>query len=200
MTEPRTLDPAHHARLLRRFHRGDEPAARLLWDHHAPRLRAIARARLASAPLDAHAAADDIVQRVFLALLRLPARDLRAIRDPDAYLARAARAASIDLARAEARAERRDRLHAPNPNHIEPRDTDPVARALSTLHPDDRELLTLRSVLRLSFDQIAAVLACPRSTAHDRHAAALERLRRALPTDETQPSATPSTAPAQATP
>lgn len=172
-----------HTRLFLRFRKGDDRAARTLWDHYAPGLRAAARARLAAASLDA-SAADDAVQSVFLALLKLPIAKLQAIQDPAAYLARAARTAAIDLARTHARNHTRDRSAAiqsaattVNTNQ----EAHPsLEAALDQLNPDDRELLALVHVVGLTFEQLASVLDIPRSTAHDRYTAARNRLRQHL--------------------
>jgi len=202
---PRT--PRHpDTHLLLRFRRGDDGAARALWDRYGPSLRAVARARLRGSPLDA-SDADDAVQAVFLAILKQPASRLKAIEDPAAYLARAARAAAIDLLRAHSR--ERTRVSPPvaasapgsgapvGPGRDRADDrADDLTAALDGLEPDARELLALVHVAGLTFDQVAIVTELPRSTAHDRYTAARRRLRERLG-PETSRHRNPSSGPSE---
>lgn len=159
-------------RLLIAMRRGSDRAARRLLELHAPAMAAAARAALP--PRDGRA--DDAVQQVLLAILDRPAREVRAIEDVRAYLCRAARHAALNLARADTRRRARDRDHPPAAPGTPERDPE-LTRAIDALGPEHREVILLRHLARLTFDQIALATDLPRSTVASRHAAAIDRLR-----------------------
>jgi len=159
--------------LLRRMQAGDERAARELWGALAPPLIAFARCA------GAGAGAEDAVQRVFVSLLKLPRRHADAIESVRAYaagalrndLANAARSDSRRAARETAAVRTAPRVAASTDDHAE------LPAAVASLHDDARDLLLLKHVAGLTFDQLAIALGEPRTTIASRHAAAVGALR-----------------------
>ncbi|PCI49345.1 MAG: hypothetical protein COB43_04420, partial [Oceanospirillales bacterium] len=79
------------------------------------------------------------------------------------------------------RRERKRRVHAKVQTSMGPPSSyEMVRRAVEKLPSDEAEVVSLRHVGCLTFDQISEVLAIPRSTAASRHARALDRLRKYL--------------------
>jgi RNA polymerase sigma-70 factor (ECF subfamily) len=157
--------------LLIATHRGHHASACLLWERHAPRLAAHARAILRDP-----GAADDAVQAVMCRVLELPGRRVRAIDDVAAYLCGAVRREALNQIRAARRARIRHaspRLQAP----LEPGGADGLAAALEQLPRRLREVVVLRHVSQLTFDQMAVALGANRNTVAGRYRAALKALR-----------------------
>lgn len=152
--------------------RGDERAARAVWDLLAPRLTALARGVLR----DSHAA-EDAVQDALCAVVGSKRSSLRRVRDPEAWLFVLVRNASIDRLR---------KRNAPGPAGPVSRSPDrerehaDLAAALEQLPEDQREIVRLRHASGLSFTRLADALGQPRSTVADRYAAGIESLRHAL--------------------
>lgn len=172
--------------LLISMHAGDANAARELWSRLGPRLVAYVRAMLGRGPGGALAGADadDVVQTAFTRVLLLDAARVRAIEDAGAYLAQAARRAVMNASRETSRRRRRERqgggvadaaASAPLTE-----DAGVLMAAVDELHPDDREMLLLKHVACLTFDQMAVVLEENRSTIASRYRAAVGRLRGAM--------------------
>ena len=165
--------------LLRRFHRGDPKAAEALWSLLAPRMLAVA-SRIV------HAEAEDLVQQAFLKALQTPRREIRKVRDAEAWLFVILRNACLSIVR-ERRREALRRARVANgsppsgPTGATPNATidaaPPVVRLLEHLSDDLREPVLLRHAGGLSFTQIALVLSLPRSTVADRYTRAIEQLR-----------------------
>lgn len=173
-TDPDRLDPGLLRRQLLAMTRGDGRAAREVWSALAPRLVALARSVLGD-----HHAAEDAVQDALCRVIGSKRRDLRRLRDPEAWLFVLVRNASIDrLRRAKPRAE----LGEASVEQPEP--TPELASALAQLPPEQREVVTLRHASGLTFDRLAEALAVPRSTLADRYAAGITNLRAALCDEE----------------
>lgn len=168
--------------LLIRAHSGHEPSARLLWERHGPRLVAYARA---VAPQ--FGAAEDIVQSVFCRLIELDRRALRAILDVRAYLTTLTRNEALNAARA-ARRERARRGHTQPPSATAKAHDDELAAALAELPRHLREVVVLRHVQELTFDQIEAATGINRNTAASRYKVAMARLRARLDAPASAPS------------
>lgn len=170
--------PADDASLLRAMHAGDAAAADALWSAHAPRLTALVHAMMRGAGA-ASRFADDAVQTVFLRVLSLDSDAVDAIRDVRAYLTQAARAAALNARRAESReSARREALSArPSGAFALPEGLDDL---VANLPEPQREVVLLKHVAGLTFDQISLVTGEPRATLASRHAAALKSLRTAL--------------------
>lgn len=119
---------------------------------------------------------------------RVLARSAPPAGDPVAYLYASVRNAALDLlrrARVRAAEPVSDLLcdgRAPDPAH-RASDREAVRRmrsALDELSPEQREVIILRSVARLGFEQIAAVVSAPVGTVAARYSRGITTLRRAL--------------------
>ncbi|MFG0283414.1 MAG: RNA polymerase sigma factor [Phycisphaerales bacterium JB039] len=159
--------------LLLRARRGDEGAARALWQAMAPRMLAYA------AMLAGSADAQDIVQGVFMRALRARRRDLARIDDGAAYLLGATRNEAMNTLRARNRRHAHESAAPPAPAISAPAD-DALLKALSALPEPQREAVWLRHGAGLTFDQLALALDLPRSTAASRYQAGVSALRAAL--------------------
>lgn len=161
------------------MYRGDQEAARALWSAHAGRLTALARAVTGS-----HADGLDAVQEAFMAVLNLSEPEVIAIQDDGAYLAGAVRGRSLNIARAGLRRDRHERrveVGASALRLVETVDHDvELERALGELAMELREVVALRHIAGLTFEQIAGVLCVPRATAASRYYSGIERLREAV--------------------
>lgn len=164
-------EPTDHDLLLG-TRRGRHDAAARLYARHAPRLLAYARARAGGA------GAEDAVQGAMLRVLRTPERDLRAVRDVPAWLTAVVRSTLLNQARTEVRDAARAARAAPAPPTPapDPPDADDLLRAVRGLSEERREVVLLRCVAGLTFDQLALVLGEPRSTLASRYRAALNDL------------------------
>ena len=163
-------------------HAGDQVAARALWAAVGPRLRGFAVGLLRDP-----AAADDAVQAALVRVLGLGAAEVAQVADPLAYLLAAVRHAALDGLRADRRRTAREHaasdgaalgdggLAAALPDAGG--GDGELARTLDRLNHGDREVLLLKHIAGLTFDQMALVLGLPRGTAVARHGAALSRLR-----------------------
>lgn len=168
--------------LLLAARRGDQAAARSLWETTSPCMMVIAQR-----VLNDHAAAEDVLQRVFCAALSLPRKRIAAIADLTAYLAGAVRNDALNHRRESARRRSREWTGGPVGDRPASWATDPeLARAVEALPPDDLEVIVLRHRAGLTFEQIALVLELNRNTIASRYRAALKRLRNALDAAETQ--------------
>jgi len=156
--------------LLIATHRGHEASARLLWARHAPRMTAHARAILRDA-----AAADDAVQSVTCRLLELSGWRVREVRDVPAFLALAVRREALNQLRAARRAGARESRRAVPAETSA--DGPGVRAAVESLPRRMREVVVLKHVAGLTFDQMALALCTNRSTVASRYRAALESLR-----------------------
>jgi RNA polymerase sigma-70 factor (ECF subfamily) len=156
--------------LLIATHRGHQASARLLWARHAPRMTAHARAILRDA-----AGAEDAVQSVMCRLLELPGARVREVRDVPAFLALAVRREALNQIRAARRAGAREARRAVPVG--EGGDALRVRAALEMLPRRMREVVVLKHVAGLTFDQMALALCTNRSTVASRYRAALAALR-----------------------
>lgn len=170
-----TTDPL--LQLLLDTHRGRDDAARQAWTTFAPRLIAFARAIVGRDD------AEDVVQSVFLQVLRLDRRTISAVRDTHAWLAMMTRRTALNHIRALRREGARRAAHRPDRSPRAPGD-DALAGALESLPRQWREVVVLKHVSGLTFDQISEALALNRNTAASRYRSALEALRRRLETAE----------------
>jgi RNA polymerase sigma-70 factor (ECF subfamily) len=170
--------------LLLRARRGDEGAARALWDSLAPRM--IAYAAILTGPADA----EDITQTVLTRALRASRRDIARIDDLAAWALRATRNESLNTTRSRARRQAREgAVAAARVPEIHPHDADSpggfapdeaLRAAFAALPPEQHEAVWLHHCAGLTFDQLAIALDLPRSTAASRYRAGIRRLREAL--------------------
>lgn len=164
--------------LLLATHRGHEASARLLWARHAPRLLAHARSIVREA-----GAAEDVVQAVMCRLLELPRSRLAAIEDVPAFLAAATRREALNALRSGRRESARRRSGTtpapatPPPGQALAADID---RALAALPRRLREVVILKHISDLTFDQIALALATNRNTIASRYRTAVAALKEML--------------------
>lgn len=202
---------------LRDAAQGDEQAVRYLLEAHRDRLRRMIAGRL-DPRLAPRLDPSDVVQETLAdAARRLPDylrerplpfypwlfrlaadRLARTHRDHVTSTIRAiGREEPIDgLSHNEADSKRRgDRLAADDttPGHRVSREERRLLlnEAIERLDADDREVLGLRYLDRLAFDEIAAVIGVGLSAAKMRHLRALERLRRLLEGMGVEPSTSP---------
>jgi DNA-directed RNA polymerase specialized sigma24 family protein len=164
---------ADDLQLLLRTHRGDDAAARLIWDRHASRLVAFAGTIVRRADI-----AEDIVQDVFCNLLRLDRRTIAEVRDVPAWLTLLTRRAAISRLRSDRRRTAREAVGSTRPATT---DTPGDRSGVDALPRRHAEVLVLRHVCGLSFDQISLALAANRNTIAARYRRAIEALRRTIP-------------------
>lgn len=171
--------------LLRACRRGDEDAARRLVALTSPALLAGAAAILRDQAL-----AEDAVQQAFGRFLALPARKVGAVRDPLAWLMMLTRREALMTLRASRRRAARVAGYAasfpprrPEPLHGVEAPRGRIAAlnaAIEGLPRRLHEIIVLRHVAGLTFDQMAIALSANRSTIASRYRRALEHLRTTL--------------------
>jgi RNA polymerase sigma-70 factor, ECF subfamily len=164
--------------LLNRLVAGDEQAFLLLYQEFGARLL-----RTATAILGSHQDAEDVVQEVFVALVRSHRR-LAEVNDLAAYLFTALRHAAgrVGMERCKNIQQSDDLQKVPQSNeHV-----DSIANhelrvdlmlALEQIPPEQREIVTFRLAGKLTFAQIAETLGISTQTAASRYRYALEKLR-----------------------
>jgi RNA polymerase sigma-70 factor (ECF subfamily) len=164
--------------------RGSDRAARELWARHGPRLRAFLRALLpAGGPVDV----EDVLQQTFCRILETGVSTLRSVEDVPAWLFQVARHIAFNQGRSERRERarreaKRDRERGAGERAVldgSQHDAG-LARALSGLMPESRDVVLLKHVAGLTFDQIAIATQTNRNTAASRYRAAMGLLERAL--------------------
>lgn len=171
--------------LLRACRRGDESAARALHSRLSPPLVAYAKAVLRDAGL-----AEDAVQAAFCRLFRVSVREVDRVDSPRAWLARIVRREALTIIRGNKRLAQRLRRWADgrDPAFGEPREVvgelQEIGRIVQTLPRRLSEVIVLKHVCALTFDEIAAALNINRNTAASRYRAAVERLRGGLDADQ----------------
>lgn len=174
-------DAARLKQLLLAARGGDGRAGALLWELVSPRLIPYARAILNSR--DGHDA-QDCLQAALLSLSKLSTARITEIRDLFGFLVTTVRNAAMDMKRAQRNAIRRVRLVAARdgcdamldaPRSL-PDTQEALLDRLWTIDEDQREIIILRHVAGLSFDQMSLALNAPRSTIFSRYKAALGQL------------------------
>jgi RNA polymerase sigma factor (sigma-70 family) len=168
--------------LMMRMHRGDERAAETLWARFAARLTAYARVLL---PSGQQSSAEDVVQAVFIRILKLRRGQLRKVNDGTAYLYRVTRNEAINTGRGELREQARRRA-ADEAHERAPSEDEQVRRvlvAIESLSYEQREVLLLRYIGGLTIEQVSAALDVNRNTVASRGRLGMERLRETLGAD-----------------
>ncbi len=163
--------------LLLRTHRGCERSALALWSSHAPKLLVFAAAIVGKGD------AEDVVQAVFCGLLDLPRSRITEIRDVPAFLAASTRRAALNSLRLARREQARREATARTRGLTGPA-PEGIGEALDRLPRRQREVVVLKHVSGLTFDQMGTALGVPRDTAASRYRAAMAVLRRLLGVEE----------------
>jgi RNA polymerase sigma factor (sigma-70 family) len=174
-------DAARLKQLLLAARGGDGRAGALLWEAVSPRLIPYARAVLSSR--DGHDA-HDCLQAALLSLSKLSTARIAEVRDVFGFLVTTVRNAAMDMKRSQRNDLRRVRLVAARDGSDAmldaPRSLPDAQEALLdrlwTIAEDQREIIILRHVAGLSFDQMSLALDAPRSTIFSRYKAALGQL------------------------
>ncbi|MGE4197848.1 MAG: RNA polymerase sigma factor [Phycisphaerales bacterium] len=161
--------------LLLDTHRGDHAAAEALWDLFAPRLRLCAMTILRNG-----ADADDAVQHAMCGILALPSARVTEIRDVAPFLVRVVRRTALNMLRSARRERRRASATARHDDapHRDLHAIDPdLALAIDALPRRLAEVIILKHIVGMTFDELAAALDQNRRTVAACHRAAIERLR-----------------------
>lgn len=188
------MDQFDDRTLLLRMHAGDEASARLLWSRWGSRVRSYALV-LSGSPDQA----EDVAQEVFLKVMALTKREVGDIRQVGAWLLRVARNELYNQVRGEGRLRRRQRAAgeesarrtSENAGGDDGCGSSGVVRVslgdlglkLSQLPGEQREVLVMKHVACLTFDQMADALDEPRSTVASRYRSALGALQALLEPD-----------------
>lgn len=158
-----------------RMHRGDELAAEMLWARFAARLTAYARVLL---PSGYASSAEDVVQGVFVKVLRMRRGQLRRVEDGAAYLFRVTRNEAVNAGRGELRERARRRVvEARGEGMLEREDVRRVLGAIEGLVYEQREVILLRYIGGLTNGQVAEALGVNRNTVASRARLGMEKLR-----------------------
>jgi RNA polymerase sigma-70 factor, ECF subfamily len=174
--------PAHELReLLRACRLGDEVAARSLHARTAPALHAYARSILRRDDL-----ANDAVQSAFCRVFRTDPDRIAGVEDPAAYLASLVRGEALTWIRAKRRSSRREQAQRPVNDQKNALSSDELHAAIEALPRPLREIVALRHVAGMTYDQIGVALDQNRNTVAARHRRALELLRTALTPIDTE--------------
>lgn len=165
--------------LLLGITRGRDDCARALWSRHGAGLTALARA------IVGQGAADDIVQSALCRVLEVSSARLREIENVPAWLATLVRRESANHLRSERRRRTRDRkprAPAATPSSLTVDFGMPIALWDSVDHLPRRlrEVLVLKLIAGLTFDQLALALGLNNNTAAARYRAALKSLRESI--------------------
>ncbi len=174
------LEPGALERALKACRRGDEHAARLLYAAVSPSMRAHARAILRDDIL-----AEDAMQSAMCRMMTLSPLRISRVRDARAWLATLVRREALMLLRTNRR-----RLQREHRREFVARDTigtvgspvshEDLTRALDSLPRRLREILVLKHVAGLTFDQIADATGINRNTAAGMHRRGVQQMREML--------------------
>jgi len=133
--------------------------------------------------------AEDVLQEVFLRLLRVARRDPEALANRFYVLRVARNEAFRQMGRRRHRAiEQNDGLLTiRDPRHGSESERIAIAEALARLPEEQREVLHLKIYMSMTFAEIAEVTQTPQNTVASRYRYALEKLRRLLGNEEESP-------------
>lgn len=162
------------------MHGGDEVAAAMLWERHAPTLRRYAASLLHG---DEHLAGD-VTCEVMLHVLELRRSQVEAVLDVAAWLAASCRRRAISCIRAARRRKAREnRFESRFGTPHDAADGDDLARltrSIDALPHRLREPVVLHDLCGLTFEQASLATGIPRATLADRHRAAIVALQAAM--------------------
>lgn len=153
--------------LVVRCQAGDEDAFRELIDRYGPRLRYFLRQRVPRGDR-----VDDLLQEVWINVFRQLPR-LHDVEAFPAWIYRIARGATQLESRRNGRrpphATGVDDVAAPDDTGgLTPEDAAQIHAALDRLPPEQREVLVLRFLEEMSYDEISQVVGCPAGTVRSR--------------------------------
>lgn len=157
------------ARLLKAASRGDERSARELWDLLGPRLIQLAHTIVRNLH-----GAEDVVQQVFVESLSAPASELNRLQSVEGWFIWKTRKRAIDVLRSDRRRLQRERRSIAN-RSVDTSGT--LAPGFRQRPAAEREMLVLRHVFEMSFEQIARSLKISTSTALQRYQRAIDNAR-----------------------
>lgn len=164
--------------LMMRMHRGDERAAEVLWARLSARLIAYARVLL---PKGHQSSAEDVVQGVFVKVLRMRRGALRKVTDGTAFMFRVTRNEAINAGRGELREQARRRAaEVDSAEAMEHEEVRRVLEAIEGLVYEQREVILLRYIGGLTNGQVAEALGVNRNTVASRGRLGMEKLRESL--------------------
>lgn len=180
------LEPGALERALRACRRGDEHAARLLYASVTPGLRAHARSILRDDNL-----AEDAVQSAMHRMMSISPLRIARVRDARAWLSTLVRREALMLLRSNRRRCRRElQRSADTPSTVATLGSsishEQLTRAMDALPRKVREVLVLKHVVGLTFDQIAVSTGLNRNTAAGMHRRGIIRLQEQLTRNETK--------------
>lgn len=171
--------------LLRATRRGDEAAARALHARLAPAMVAYARSILRDEGL-----AEDAAQAAFCRVLRASTREVDRVESVQAWLACIVRREALTIMRGHRRMVQRHRRWADGRDLIfgeSERDgaseLHEIGQLVHALPRRMSEVIVLKHVCALTFDEIAVALEINRNTAAARYRAGMSRLRARLSPD-----------------
>jgi RNA polymerase sigma-70 factor, ECF subfamily len=162
------------AELIRRIGRRDETAFRALVDRHAPYLHGIAYSLTGN-----RADAEDVVQETFVGVLNSTFRGESQVRTWLVQIL-VRRVAMLRRTRRRKPAERLKQESAPATRPKELAGAEArldLAAMLEHLSPEHREVIVLREVQQMSYEEMAATLNVPRGTIESRLHRARNELR-----------------------
>ncbi|HWB13721.1 MAG TPA: sigma-70 family RNA polymerase sigma factor [Pirellulales bacterium] len=176
------VDQLYERMLVMRCQMGDEGAYRELVDRYSPRLRYFLRKRLRDADR-----ADDLLQEVWLDAFR----QLPRLHDAGAFTAWIYQIARgkilLDLrrnGRTPRAVENLESVVSADEPVFSPEDAARVHDGLDRLNDEQREVLLLRFLEELSYEQIGRVIGCPVGTVRSRLHYAKRALARLLEEDD----------------
>ncbi|MGH7244426.1 MAG: RNA polymerase sigma factor [Phycisphaerales bacterium] len=172
--------PLDDRQLLLGIARGRDDCARELWSRHGTILSALARA------IVGESASGDVVQSALCRILQSSTLQLRAIESVPAWLATLVRYEAANYLRSERRRRSRDRDHHESSCH-QPAlslgavpDVDSLWPRVDSLPRRLREVIVLKLVAGMTFDQLALALGLNRNTAAARYRCAMDYLRQSI--------------------
>lgn len=173
VTPPKKVDDVSDAELLRRVYQGDQAAFRTIVDRHGRYLTGVAIALCGGNRTDA----EDLVQETFVAALTSRFRGESAVRT---WLVQILVRRSAMLRRSRKREQGQPMAgESERSTRSETSGTDAkldLAQMLEGLSPDQRQVIVLRELEGLSYEEMATALHVPRGTVESR----LHRARAAL--------------------
>lgn len=171
--------------LLRATRRGDEAAARALHLRLAPAMISYARSILRDEGL-----AEDAVQAAFCRILAASVREVDRVESAPAWLACIVRREALTIMRGHRRMVQRHRRWADGRDATfgggaerDASELQEIGRLVHALPRRMSEVIVLKHVCALTFDEIAVALRINRNTAAARYRAGITRLRARLSPD-----------------